>query len=351
MNVEKDAYKKVYNKFKNKENLRNLRMGKFGTIVIVAIGSALGFILGTYASENLVVTITTGMALTMAIFVIFKLSNKNFDKLYEFEEYQKLAIISDHPPIATDYYPFIHLVKKHLKREDVVLWSNIITSFFQEKKLVLTKTDFIVMMKQIIPDPLVDQVYRQYIPNPMMIKEDQYQKLLNQLPDGNIIRWNTFYGWINSAVFSTSPILYRSDAFLKGKEANKQAWDRVSHRYENPESLTTEKEQQFNEDLKIIDQSLQDDNSDILFLLKIKCEDMKISKELELPVDERLEIHENGEITYHEAYFKPSIRAREIVKKYITEMIKPINCIYPDIGKTEGWMKTISNEEYLKLIK
>ena len=64
---------------------------------------------------------------------------------------------------------------------------------------------------------------------------------------------------------------------------------------------------------------------------------------------ERYEKHKNGYTTYHEEYFKPSIRAREIVQGYISEMINPINCIYPVIGKTEGWTQTISNEEYLKL--
>lgn len=351
MHVEKEVYKKIYNKYKHKENLRNFRMSKFGTIVIVAIGSALGFILGTYASENLVISIAMGFALMVVIFGIFKQSNKSFEKLYKFQNYQKLAIISDHPPISTDYFPFIHLVKKYLKREDVALWSNIITSFFQEKKLVLTKTDFIAIMKQIIPDPQVDQVYRQYIPKPLMIKEDQYQKLLNHLPDGNIIQWNTFYGWESSPSFSTSPVLYRTDTFLKEKEVYDQAWKRVLHEYPNPECLSEEMESQYNEDLKTVNHSLEDHNSNILFLLNITSEDRKNSKDLDLPVAERYEKHENGEITYHEAYFKPSIRAREIIKTYITEMIKPINCIYLDIGKTEGWTQTISNEDYLKLVK
>lgn len=349
MRIEKNVYKKIYNKYKRKDKFRNFRTSKIGFVVTVAIGSTLGFIIGSYSSKNLVLSIVAGFALIVVMFLIIKLSIKNFEKLYKFQDYQKLAIISDHQPIATDYFPFIHLVKKYLKREDVILWSNIITSFFQEKKLVLTKTDFIAIMKLILNDPQVDQVYRQYIPKSLMITEDQYQKLLNHLPEGNIIQWNTFYGWESSPSFSTSPVLYRTDTFLKEREVYDQAWKRILHEYPNPESLSKEMESQYNEDLKTVNHSLEDHNSNILFLLNIASEDRNISKDLDLPVAERYEKHKKGEITYHEAYFKPSIRAREIVQGYIIEIKNPINCIYPFIGKTEGWTQTISNEEYLEL--
>lgn len=249
---------------------------------------------------NIVSLVIIGLCILNVI--IIKSPPKAIKNLRLYENLKDVAKISKHDEILATFFPLVDLTDRILDHQDDKVWVALICSYFQEKNLVLKKTDFIAILKLIYQDDMVRQKYALIRPF-KEITESQWKKLKKALPDlDNLIQWRIFYGWANRPYSSTSPTLYRTPEYIEHyfTRTDLEMFDEIEDSVKNGTYT-----------------------ADTLFLLEEK-KNLKLDSEKSARQSMKL----------FELYNPAALQVRRLIGDYIKTMINPMTAIYPAIGTT-----------------
>ena len=260
-------------------------------------------------AENLQIAILIGNIVSLVIIglcilnvIILKSPPKAINNLLLYENLKDVAKISKHDEILTAFFPLVDLTDRILDHRDDKVWVALICSYFQEKNLVLKRTDFIAILKLIYQDAIVKEKYA-LIGDFKEITENQWQQLEKALPDlDNLIQWQVFYGWDNRPYSSTSPTLYRTPEYIEHyfSRTNQEIFKEIEETTKN-----------------------RTYTSDTLYLLE---ENKNIKLDSDKSARQFMELFEQ--------YNPAAMQVRRIIGDYIKTMINPMTAIYPAIGTT-----------------
>lgn len=260
-------------------------------------------------AENFQLAILIGNIVSLVIIglcilnvIIIKSPPKAIKNLRLYENLKDVAKISKQDEILTAFFPLVDLTDRILDHQDDKVWVALICSYFQEKNLVLKKTDYIAILKLIYQDAVVKEKYA-LIGAFKEVTENQWKQLEKALPDlDNLIQWQIFYGWDNRPYSSTSPTLYRTPEYIEHyfSRTNQEIFKEIEE---------TTKNRTF--------------TSDTLFLLEKK-------KNFKLDSDKSA----RQSMELFEQYNPAALQVRRLIGDYIKTMINPTIAIYPAIGTT-----------------
>jgi len=289
---------------------REINMKISSAVIGLSAGSALVQLFSRNATiHKFSLLIACGLFIIAVInLCIIYSRKKNIHLQMFYDDMVKEAKFSDINAIIDSYFPFMINCATTMKREDTLLWSNMICSYFQEKKITLSHNDFCNILGIIICDPIVNDALKELYPNPIYPININYgrdgnalRKLRSNYPDNtNIIRWPQFYGWSSAKYACTTITKLRSQAVYDRLDGMS-----VPERVSNPNYVL-----------------------DSQFLLPSLKRMRRLSKE---------------EVVYYSA----TVRVREIISDYISQIKTPQPCIYPVTG-TNRYASLASNDALLK---
>lgn len=233
--------------------------------------------------------------------------------------------------IARSLFPILYYSRRITKREDVILWTFIICSYYQEENRILTKAAYIELLEQLFADPIIYKAYQSDIGfRQEGIPIDWTSILGKYLPDDNLIKWPIFYGWINTSIWCSIPHIHQSGQEISDEEKAHQLYLKLKKSSKADDHSTPALTKA---EYKFMDKWLDSSEN------KSKC--MHLYPSLGV---KKTSQRDSVEEANH--YYQATIQARLIIKDVLDSEQNPLYCKYKRVGSLKDKAHVVTNSDY-----